>query len=125
MNIKPTDFVATVFHGRDAPKKATIACTIALKALEKGHSCTLVLMGDAIDLGLPGGAGGVSIGAPFRPLGELFDAFLAAGGQLAVCNACVLNKGLKLEQVDPRYPVIGGGDVVDLLLAARGALQTG
>ena len=63
-----TDFVATLFHGRDDPARVTVAFTMALAALGKGHSATLVLMVDAVHLGRPGATDGMDIGKPFDPV---------------------------------------------------------
>ena len=52
--MQTTDFVATIFDGEGNPNKVTVAFAMALNALMKGHSATLILMVDAVKLGTPG-----------------------------------------------------------------------
>ena len=39
---KTTDYVSTLFDNDNNPSKVTIALTMAGKALEKGHSATII-----------------------------------------------------------------------------------
>jgi len=118
-----TDFVATLFHGRDDPARVTVAFTMALAALGKGHSATLVLMVDAVHLGRPGATDGMDIGKPFDPVSVQLAKYLELGGRIALCGACMAHNGLAAADMDPRFEVIAGPDVIDLLMGARGALQ--
>ena len=49
--MQTTDFVATVFDGTSNPNKVTVTFTMALNALLKGHTATIILMVDAVQLG--------------------------------------------------------------------------
>ncbi len=118
-----TDFVATLFSNADDPNKITVAWTMGVEALKQGHSATIILMVDAVHLARPGALDGVDIGAPFMPAKELQEAFLAEGGQVAVCKACMIHNGVPEEEIDERFVVIGGADVVPLLMNAKGGLQ--
>ena len=42
--MQTTDFVATIFDGKSNPNKVTVSFAMALNALMKGHSATLILM---------------------------------------------------------------------------------
>lgn len=117
-----TDFVTTLFEGKDHPKKVTVALSISINALKKGHSATLILMTDAVALAQKGSLDGLDIGPPFEPAGALLDQFAALGGQLAVCAACLSHARLPESETDPRWRIITGADVVDLLMAAKGRL---
>lgn len=123
MSVPTTDFVATLFDGKANPEKVTVTLTLALNAVKKGHTATLVLMAAATGLGLPDAAAGIDIGAPFKPAAELLEAYLESGGRVAVCSSCLVHNGFTAEQVDSRYLIINGGDVIDLLMAAKGSLQ--
>ncbi|WP_404383693.1 DsrE family protein [Caenispirillum salinarum] len=123
MTIQTTDYVGTLFDEQGNPDKVTVAFTMGNKALEKGHSATVILMADAVRLGLPGRVDGMDIGAPFKPVPELLEGFLAKGGQVAVCKSCMEHNGLKPDQLDSRFPVITADDVIDLVMASKGALQ--
>ncbi len=60
---KTTDYVSTLFDNDNNPSKVTIALTMAGKALEKGHSATIILMVDGVRLALPNAFDKIDIGA--------------------------------------------------------------
>ena len=66
---------------------------------------------------------GVDIGAPFPEVGGQLEEFLELGGQVCICNACMIHNGFQPEQMDPRYVLINAPDVVTLLMGAKGSLQ--
>ena len=121
--MKQTDFVVTLFEGKDNPNILTVAVVMALNALKQGHSSTIILMVEAVALGQPGAANGVDIGAPFPEVGGQLEEFLKLGGQVCICNACMQHNGFSAEQMDPRYVLINAPDVVSLLMGAKGSLQ--
>ena len=120
--MQTTDFVATVFDGHSNPAKVTVAFTMALAALEKGHSATVILMVEGVELGKPNAVEGMDIGTPFRPVKDLLADFLKLGGQVAICKACMVHNGFNAEQMDSRYPIITAPEVVDLMMNAKGSL---
>ena len=87
--MKQTDFVVTLFEGKENPDNLTVAVVMALNAIKQGHSATIILMVKAVALGQPGAANGVDIGAPFPEVGGQLEAFLDLGGQVCVCNSCM------------------------------------
>ena len=121
--MQTTDFVATIFDGTGNPAKVTVTFTMALNALLKGHTATIILMVDAVGLGRPGAADGMAIGKPFEPVSELLSSYLDKGGRIAICGACMIHNGLTADQMDPRFEVITAPDVIELLMGARGSLQ--
>lgn len=121
--MKQTDFVVTLFEGKENPNNLTVAVVMAVNALKQGHSATIVLMVQAVALGQPGAANGVDIGAPFSEVGGQLEEFLRMGGQVCICNACMEHNGFRAEQMDPRYVLINAPDVVRLLMGAKGSLQ--
>lgn len=121
--MQTTDFVTTLFDGRNNPEKVTVAFTMAVQALKKGYSATLILMVNAVELGRPGAAEGLDIGQPFEPVPALLAQFVKLGGRVAVCSSCMIHNGMQPEDIAPGYEIITGADVVDLLMAARGSLQ--
>lgn len=78
--MQTTDFVATVFDGRSNPNKVTVTFTMALNALLKGYTATIILMVAAVELGKPGACAGMDIGKPFEPVASLLDTFLEREG---------------------------------------------
>ena len=118
-----TNFVATVFDGKGNPEKVTVAFTMALNAVMKGHRSTVILMVEAVGLGGPGAASGMDIGKPFEPVQDLVEKYLEKGGRVAVCGACMVHHGMHAEHMDSRFEVINAPDVIDLLMGATGSLQ--
>ncbi len=121
--MKMTKYVATLFDDAGNPNKVTIAFKMAVTALQKGHSATIILMLDAVHLGKPGATGGIDIGKPFPPVSELLEKFISAGGQLALCHSCMVHHGLEKKDIDPRFEIITADDVIDLMMNAQGSLQ--
>lgn len=119
----PTDYVSTLFSDESDPNKLTVALTAAVKALEHGHSASLILMVDGVYLARPGKMDGIDIGAPFMPAADLLGAFLDKGGRMLVCGACMQHNGVPADEIDSRYEVITADDVVTLLMQAKGTLQ--
>ena len=121
--MQTTDFVATIFDGKSNPNKVTVSFAMALNALMKGHSSTLILMVDAVKLGLPNATDGIDIGKPFEPVSDLLAKYLDKGGRVAICGPCMIHNGLTAEQMDPRFEIINAPDVIDLLMHSKGSLQ--
>ncbi|PJX27021.1 sulfur reduction protein DsrE [Psychrobacter sp. L7] len=119
-----TDYVGTLFDNAESnPSKITLAFTMAGKALEQGHSASVILMVDAVHLALPYALDNVDIGAPFKPAKELLEAFIDKGGNVLVCGACMEHNRIEDTAIDTRFTKISGDDVVALLMHAKGSLQ--
>lgn len=121
--MQQTDYVSTLFDQTNDPNKVTVAFTLGVKALEHGHSATIMLMVDAVHLAKKGATDGIDIGNPFMPVKTLLEAFIENGGQIAVCKACMVHNGVDENEIDPRMIVISADDVVTLLMQAKGGLQ--
>ncbi len=119
-----TEYVGTLFDNAESnPSKITLAFTMGGVALDQGHSASVILMVDAVHLGVPNALDKVDIGAPFKPAKELLEAFVEKGGNVLVCGACMEHNGVEDSAIDKRFTKISGGDVVELLMAAKGSLQ--
>ena len=118
-----TGFVSSLFDDTSNPSKITVGLTMAVKALEKGHSASVILFIDAVKLAKPNALDSVDIGAPFKPAKDLLEKFIEQGGNVLVCGACMEHNGIKESEIDPRFEVINGDDVVDLMMGAKGSLQ--
>lgn len=121
--MQTTDFVGTLFDEKTNPDKVTVAFTMALKAVSKGHSATVILMAAGVHMGRPGYADDMDIGAPFRPVADLMKDYLDSGGNVVVCGSCMEHNGLSREQIDPRFEIITADGVIDLVMNAKGNLQ--
>ena len=118
-----TDYVGTLFDDQTNPNKITVAYTMAVTALERGHSSTLILMVDAVHLARLNALDSIDIGAPFKPAKELLKAFMDKGGQVLVCKACMVHNNVQESEIDTRFGIISADDVVNLLMSAKGSLQ--
>lgn len=121
--MRNTDFVVTLFEGKSNPNNLTVAVVMALNALRQGHTATIILMVEAVELGKPGATKGINIGAPFAEVGGQLEEYLNMGGQVCICNACMLHNGFSPEDMDSRFELINAPDVVTLLMNAKGSLQ--
>ncbi|MGM8898170.1 MULTISPECIES: DsrE family protein [unclassified Psychrobacter] len=122
--VNNTDYVGTLFDNSESnPGKITLAFTMAGVALKKGHSASVILMVDAVHLALPNALDNVDIGDPFDPAKDLLEAFVEKGGNVLVCGACMKHGGVEESDIDKRFTVISGDDVVELLMNAKGSLQ--
>ena len=118
-----TDFVTTLFDDTSNPSKITVGLTMAVKALEKGHSASVILFIDAVKPCCSNALDKVDIGTPFKPAKDLLEKFIEQGGNVLVCGACMEHNGIKESEIDTRFEVIDGGNVVDLMMGATGSLQ--
>lgn len=121
--MKLTDFVVTLFDGKNNPDNVTVAVVMGLNALQQGHSATIILMVKAVELGQPDATKGMDIGKPFAEVSGELKKYLDLGGQVCICNACMIHNGFKAEDMDPRFVLINAPDVVKLLMNAKGSLQ--
>lgn len=121
--LQTTDYVGTLFDDDSNPNKITVAFTMAVKALEHGHSACIILMVDAVHLACPGKVDSLDIGEPFKPVKELQEAFLKNGGKVLVCQSCMVHNNIGAEDIDQRFGVINADAVVHLLMQAKGSLQ--
>jgi|SRR5699024_2605799 len=109
-------------HERDA-NNVTIAFTMGVKALEKGHAPEILLLSDAVHLAEKGYADPIDIGAPFEPVKDLIALFIEKGGTLNVCYSCMEHNGVKEENLIDGANVVTADYVVDRFIEADRTLQ--
>src|SRR5699024_4273673 len=117
------DLLITLTHHERDSNNVTIAFTMGVEALTKGHSVDLVLLSDAVALAQQGYADKIDSGAPFKAIKELLPAFLEKGGNIKVCTACMIHNGVEKESLIPEAVMITAGDVIDLLMESNKTLQ--
>ena len=54
---------------------------------------------------------------------EQLEEYLSLGGQVCICNACLLHNGFAPQDMDPRFELIDAPSVVTLLMGAKSSLQ--
>ncbi|AGT11643.1 DsrE family protein [Paracoccus aminophilus] len=121
--MQSADFVATLFDGKSNPAKVTVAFTMALNAQQKSHGAMVLLMVEAVELGLPGATDGIDVGKPFEPVSDLLAKFRDGGGRIGICKSCMIHNGFSAEQMVPGYEIVTAPEVIDLMMAAKGSLQ--
>lgn len=109
-------------HEKDA-NNVTIAFTMGVKAREKGHDTVILLLSNGVSLAENGYADKIDIGEPFKPIKELLPAYLAAGGKVAVCSACMKHNGVDENNLVEGVEVVTADFVVDAIMEAKKSLQ--
>ncbi|MGM8365610.1 DsrE family protein [Virgibacillus sp. W0181] len=101
----------------------TIAFTMGVKALEKGHKVEIMLLSNAIHLAEKGYADKIDIGAPFKPIKDVLPAYLENGEKLKVCSSCMEHNNVSEEDLIKGSDVIEAEYVVDAIMDAERTLQ--
>ncbi|RST72589.1 hypothetical protein D4T97_016195 [Siminovitchia acidinfaciens] len=117
------DLLITLTAHDNNPNNVTIAFTMGVKALEKGHDVEILLLSDGVHLAENGFAAKIDIGEPFKGIRELLPAFLESRGKLKVCSACMEHNGVKEEDIIDGAEIINADYVVDALMNSKKALQ--
>lgn len=118
-----TDLLITLTAHENDENNVTIAFTMGMKALEKGHKVDLMLLSDGIHIAEKGYADKIDIGEPFKPIKELLPSFLEQGGKLKVCSACMEHNGVTNEDIIEGAEIITADDVIDGIMNTEKTLQ--
>jgi predicted peroxiredoxin len=111
-------------HGAESPERATVPFIAATTAAVSGKTAVVVCTAEAVTLGVPGTADDVEEeGMP--PLVDLMRQFAAAGGEIWLCSACALKRGITGDQelVDGAS-VVGAATIVEALTEGRAITLT-
>ncbi len=104
-------FLFIVTGGQEHPERATIPFSIATAALSLGHSVTMVLQVDAVDL-LCEEVRKTIAPQHFTPLSELFELYVELGGKLLACSPCLKLRGLSVNDIHPSVTIVAASTVV-------------
>lgn len=106
-------------HGADAPERATVPFIAATTAAVSGKPAVVVCTVDAVTLGVPGVADDIEEeGMP--PLADLLKQFADAGGEIWLCSACALKRGITGDQeLVPGASIVGAARIVEALTEGR------
>ncbi len=108
-------FCVTLTHCRADGDKATVAFVVANAALGSEKETLVFLSTDGVWAAVKGEAEKINEGAPFAPLKELMDKFVAGGGQIVVCAPCIKKRGITEEDLIPGARPGGGALLVEWL----------
>lgn len=103
-------------YGKDDPERATLPFVAANIATTAGQDAVVLCTVDAVWLGTEGGTEGIaSAGLPV--LANLFEEFVANGGQVWLCGACTKPRGIGEERVAAGAKIVGAAKVVEEVVA--------
>jgi predicted peroxiredoxin len=109
-------------HGQEDAERATLPFVAANVAATAGQEALVVCTIEAVWLGTEGGTAGVE--APGLPaLSELYDEFVANGGQVWLCGACTKPRGITEEQVAKGATIVGAAKIVEELATGAKAIS--
>ncbi len=108
-------FCVTITHCRTDGDKATVAFVVANAALGSEKDTMVFLSTDGVWCAVKGEAEKVSTGAPFAPLKELVDKFVAGGGKILVCTPCMKKRNITEDQLIAGASPAGGAALVEWL----------
>ncbi len=108
-------FCVSITHSRSDGDKATVGFVVANAALGSERDTLVFLSSDGVWAAVRGEAEKINEGAPFAPLKDLVDKFVAGGGRILVCAPCVKKRQIAEDQIIPGAVIAGGAAVVEFL----------
>lgn len=117
------DLLITLAAHDNNPNNVTIAFTMGVTALKKGHKVELMLLSDAVHLAEKGYAKKIDIGEPFEAVEDLLQDYLEKGGKLKVCSSCMVHNGVTEENIIAGSEIIKADQVIDTIMESKKTLQ--
>jgi predicted peroxiredoxin len=108
-------FCVTLTHCRSDNDKVTVAFVVANAAIGCDKETMIFASSDGVWAAIKGEADKINVGAPFSPLKDLVDKFVASGGQILVCTPCLTKRGLTEEDLIDGARAAGGAALVEWL----------
>lgn len=108
-------FCISLTHSRSDGDKATVGFVVATAALGSGKETMVFMSSDGVWAAVQGEAEKINEGAPFKPLKELLDGFLGAGGKIVACAPCLKKRSIDESQLVDGVEVAGGAVLVEWL----------
>lgn len=105
-----------ITHGPEHPTRAALGFAVAAAAIQQGHSVTVFLAGDAVQLvreGVIDNLAGVGTGK----LSESMDTVVSGGGRFYLSGGSSAARGLSADDVGvPHFEMAGPARLVELAL---------
>ena len=108
-------FCVSITHCKQDGDKATVGFVVANAALGSEKETMVFLSTDGVWAAVKGEYEKIVEGAPFAPLKELVDKFVAGGGRILVCTPCRKKRGIEPEQLIEGATPAGGAALVEFL----------
>ncbi len=107
-------FCISLTRAKDDTDRATVAFVVANAAVASDKETLVFTSIEAVRLSQKGYADGVHEEG-FKPLRELMDDFVKAGGKIWVCSPCFKKRGLDEGKLIGGATVVGGAKLVEFL----------
>jgi uncharacterized protein len=106
-------------HHRDDPERAIVTFAAANTAALAGQTATVLCTIDGVWLGTEGGTDGFDEeGLP--SLAELFQEFIANGGEVWLCGVCTRPRGITDEKLVEGARIVGAAKIIEeVILGAK------
>ncbi len=108
-------FCVTINSCRENGDKATVGFVVATAALGSGKDTLVFLSTDGVWAAVKEEAATVVEGGPFKPLTELIENFMEAGGRVIACAPCCKKRDIDQEQLFGKVEIAGGAVLVEWL----------
>lgn len=98
--------------GAEDPERATLPFIVANVAATAGQEAVVLCTIEGVRLGVDGGTDGVAAdGIP--PLAQVYDEFVANGGEVWLCGVCTKPRGITEEHLGKGAQIVGAAKVVE------------
>ncbi len=108
-------FCVSITHSKSDGDKATVGFVVANAALGSDKDTMVFLSTDGVWAAVKGEYDQIDEGAPFAPLKELVEKFVANGGKILVCSPCMKKRGITEDQLVEGASPAGGAALVEWL----------
>ena len=108
-------FCVSITHCKQDGDKATVGFVVANAALGSDKDTLVFLSTDGVWAAVKGEMEQVVSDAPFAPLKELYDKFVANGGKVMVCSPCLKMRGIREDMLAEGAQPAGGAALVEWL----------
>lgn len=108
-------FCVSITQSKSEGDMATVGFVVANAALGSEKQTMVFLSADGVWAAVRGEYEQIEVGAPFAPLRELVDKFVAGGGQVLVCTPCLKKRGIEADRLIAGATPAGGAALVEFL----------
>lgn len=107
--------------GAEEPERSTLAFIAANVAATAGQDAVVLCTIEGVRLGVQGGTDGVQAeGIP--ALADVYDEFVANGGQVWLCGVCTKPRNITDEHVAKGAQIVGAAKVIEEIAAGAKAV---
>jgi predicted peroxiredoxin len=107
-------FLVSLTSAKDNTDKATVAFVVANASVASGVETVVFLSTEGVRLSQTGYADDIHEES-FKPLKQLMDDYIAAGGKIWICSPCFKKRALDENNLVGSAVIVGGAKVVEFL----------